>query len=175
MQFLADESGRGTGWNAGGAVTIHGAANTFNYSDGSGTALSPSISRDKRVVVTISMNTNGQTVVSAVYNGTTSSHTRSNTSLLSYAGSTGYPIGTMTGNGGSVPNSATSIRVYSVQIKKDSVLLFNAVPAIAVASILNDQGITVPSGTVGLFDKENSVFYTNRGSGQDFTPGQASI
>lgn len=172
MQFLVQDSGKGTGWNAGGAVAQRGAGGNFHYSDGSGSDLSPALSYDQRALVSIAMKTNGQTDVSAVHNGVTSSHTRANTSLRTYAGTTGFPIGCMTGSGGSVPSSGTSIRFYSVKIQKEGATLFNAVPVISTESVENDQGATVPTGTVGLYDFVTQKFYTNRGNGQqDFTPG----
>lgn len=167
IQFITPATNNGTGWNAGGALVVYQAGTNLLYGDGAD-YLAPVIMATERIVATVNIGSN--TVVSAVYNGTTSTDTRRNNSLASYAGSTGYPIGCMTNTGGT-PAFGLPMRVYYVKITVDSVLAFDAVPVITTESFVNDQGVTVPSGTVGMYDYVTQKLYTNRGGNTDFTPG----
>ena len=167
IQFVTPARDVGTGWNAGGAVVVLKTSTTAYYGDGAA-QLSPAILATERVIATV--NIGSTSVVSALYNGVTSTHTRANGSLANYAGSTGYPIGCMTNTGGT-PAFGLPMRVYYVKITVDSVLAFDAVPVITTDSFVNDQGVTVPSGTVGMYDYVTHKLYTNRGGNTDFTPG----
>ena len=169
VQFLGNTNGKGTGWNAGGALTVMSSGVNRYYGDGAA-ALSPNIKTSNRVTATVEIGTGGNTTVSAVYNGNTSSHTRSNSSLSTYAGTTGYPIGTMTSSGGGVPSDGISLRFYSISIEKDDVVVFAGIPVITTASYENAQGVTVPSGTVGIYDSVSGELYTKSGGSNDFTP-----
>ena len=170
VQFLNNTGNKGTGWNAGGALAVFG--NNAQYGNGS-SLITPVISVTNRITATISIGS-GTTTYSAIYNGNTSTGSRSNSSLATYAGSTGYPIGCMTNSGGTVPTDGLAMRIRSVQISKDGVIVFDGLPYISNESVENEQGQTVPVGTVGLYDTVTQKFYTNRGSGNDFTPGYNS-
>lgn len=169
LQFLVNTTNKGTGWNAGGALAVFASSVNRYYGDGAA-ALSPYIATSNRVVATVQIGTSGYTTVSAEYNGATSSHNRSNSSLASYAGTTGYPIGCMTSNGGGVPSDGISLRFYSISIEKDDVVVFAGIPVITTASYENAQGVTVPSGTVGIYDSVSGELYTKSGGSNDFTP-----
>lgn len=163
--IISGSTNYGTGWNAGCALTI----NNNNYANGS-SSLSPSIAINNTIDL-LQIVGSGTTTYVALKAGATSTASRANTSLSTYAGSTGYPIGSMTSSGGGVPYHGVSLRLYGITIIKDSKLVFNGIPVISTSATQNDRGQTVSSGTVGLYDSVTKLFYTNRASGTDFTPG----
>lgn len=160
----ASINGKGTGWNAGGAICGYPDGGAMTYGNGSNSRIQPSVSSDVRVTAKIEIR-NGATYNTLTYNDGTSTGSRANTSLTTYAGSTGYPIGCMTNTGGVVPYSGTASKFYSVKIHIDGDLAFDATPVVCNASTINSKGETVASGTAGLYDYVTGLFYTNFGSG----------
>lgn len=166
IQFVTITNGKGTGWNAGGAIVVYGS----NYSHGNSN-LSPSVGASNRATILTAI-ASGTTKMVAVYNnGTASTGSRSNSSLGTYAGNTGFPVGCLTSSGGGVPSDGTAMKIYALKIYKDNVVVFDAFPVVTTDSMENDQGALVPSGTIGLYDTITKKLYTNRGNGTDFTPG----
>lgn len=74
------------------------------------------------------------------------------------------------------PMQSTSIvaKLYNMYIKDNNVLIRNFVPCYSLTTVTNSKGVQVPSGTAGLYDTVNDVFYTNANTANDaaaFTVG----
>lgn len=63
-------------------------------------------------------------------------------------------------NNGSVYR-LTKANLYSCKIYDNNVLIRNFVPCYSLTTVTNSKGVQVPSGTAGLYDTVNDVFYTN--------------
>ena len=68
-------------------------------------------------------------------------------------------------NDGDDPRFNTKMKLYSLKIWENSELKRDFVPCYAKTSVTNVEGTTCAVGTLGLYDKANNKFYTNKGSG----------
>ena len=118
------------------------------YSVGTTSDLKLSISSTSRKVLNITFNSIGVT--------------------LSIDGSSVSRSGSHdTGNNYSIFASPVSsfysqVKLYSAQIYDSSNdLIRDFIPCYSLTTVNNSKGVQVPSGTVGMYDTVNGVFYTN--------------
>ena len=115
MNIVSGNANYGTGWNAGGGVFIYNSQNYGKLYGNGSSQLSPGISLNNIIDLSYTIG-NGTTAYIASKGGTISTASRTNSSLATYAGNTGYPIGVTTNSGGSVPYTGVTMRLYEISI-----------------------------------------------------------
>lgn len=73
-------------------------------------------------------------------------------------------------NNGDIDTLPSGVRVYSCEIYDDDTLIRNYIPCYSKTTVTNADGNSCSTGTIGLYDKVENKFYTNKGSGT-FTKG----
>ena len=68
-------------------------------------------------------------------------------------------------NGANDVRMRTKMKLYSLKIWENGELKRNFVPCYAKTSVTNVDGTTCPIETIGLYDKVENKFYTNKGTG----------
>ena len=62
-------------------------------------------------------------------------------------------------------------RIYYFKIYEGNSIIRDFIPCCSTTTVVDVDGKECPTGTVGLYDIVNDMFYTNQGSGDDFIAG----
>ena len=68
-------------------------------------------------------------------------------------------------------NGKSKFKMNYCKISNDDSLIHYFIPCYSITAITNVDGKSVTANTKGLYDLIEGKFYTNKGSGIDFTPG----
>lgn len=77
----------------------------------------------------------------------------------------------ITADAGLHPYCYSIAKVYSVKIYNGDMLVRNFIPCYSTTTVTDANGTQKPANTKGLYDTVEGKFYTNQGSGADFTAG----
>ena len=152
MSMDSSSSYTGSGWNAGGWA---GQYVTNYWTDGT---TNTTISANERTKIKIDIGS-GTTTTTFTTDTATETISRANTSLATYAGTTGYPLFCLTNDTAKVPSCSMSGKIYSFSLQQNNVLVHYLVPCYRNSD-----------KTAGMFDLVSGEFYTNIGTGS-FTYG----